>query len=61
MKMTGDVIVLFNDNELNVFTAKGVNKYKGKVEEGINELVTTEEKYKYTIISGEKLLDIKLN
>ena len=61
IKIMEDTIILYNDNEISVFTAGGVNKFQGTIAEGINELLTTPSKYVYTIISGEMLYKIQLD
>ncbi len=61
MKIVNDTIVLYNNNEINVFTANGVNKFEGTITEGISELLTAKDKYVYMIISGEKLYKIQLD
>lgn len=61
MKIVDDVVVLYNNNELNIYTVKGVNKFKGTIEEGINEVLITTDKYVYTAISGEKMYKIRLD
>lgn len=61
MKFEDEVIVLYNNNEINIYTVQGVNKYKGTITEGINDVLTTTEKYQYNVISGEKLYKIQLN
>jgi len=61
MKIVDDVIVLYNNNELNLYTVKGVNKFKGTIKEGINEVLVTADKYIYTVISGEKMYNIRLD
>ena len=61
MQIAKDVVVLHNNTELMVYTVKGVNKFKGEIAEGINELLTSKEKYTYSIISGEMMYDIQLD
>lgn len=61
MKMVQDVIVLYNNNELNIYTTKGVNKFKGTISEGIKEVLTTSDKYTYISISGEKMYKLQLD
>ncbi len=61
IKLKDGIIVIYNNNQMNVFTAKGVNKFKGTISEGINEILTTVEKYSYGIISGEMIYNIKLD
>lgn len=61
MQLVEDVVVLYNNNELNIYTVQGVNKFKGTITEGINEVLTTTDKYTYINISGEKMYKIKLD
>ncbi len=61
IKFVDKEIVMYNNNEINVYTVQGVNKYRGTISEGISEVLTTTESYTYTIISGEKMYKIRLD
>lgn len=61
IKFVDDEIVMYNNNEINVYTVQGVNKFRGTISEGISEVLTTTESYAYTILSGEKMYKIRLD
>lgn len=61
IKIKDGIITIYNNNEINVFTANGVNKFEGTINEGISEVLTTVDKYAYNIISGEKIYKIQLD
>ncbi len=61
MKLEDEIVVLYNNNEVNIYTVQGVNKFRGNINEGINDVLTTNEDYVYKVISGEKMYKIQLD
>lgn len=60
IKLDGDNILIYDENNLIVQTVTGKLKFEGEFENGINEVIGLNGKYKYILVSSESIDEIKL-
>lgn len=60
IKVTKDIIVIYSDVTMKVYTVDGKLKYEGNFEEGINSVIMQKDKYNYLIVSSSSIKEIKL-
>lgn len=60
IKLDGDNILIYDENNLIVQTVTGKLKFEGEFENGINEVIGLNGKNKYILVSSESIDEIKL-
>lgn len=60
IKLDGDNILIYDENNLIVQTVTGKLKFEGEFENEINEVIGLNGKYKYILVSSESIDEIKL-
>lgn len=54
IELREDLIVLNNSTNLQLLSLSGLERYSGKIEEGLSQVITTDKDNKYYIINSEK-------
>lgn len=60
MKIEGDEVILYDGKKCSIFTAKGVHRFEGELEEDIVDIFASEGMNKYCVITTSGLKEMRL-
>ena len=56
-----DEVVIYDENEIAIYTVKGVSKYKGNLNTNVRLIIPTSSSYRFLLVSNEEMQLVEFN